>query len=136
MEGFKEIQNISLDYADPNYKLKSRHQLAFNLHDLISKSPVFEGGFINVYKDVIVFYDEDLDGRIYTAIDEIEKLKDEMGVSLLNYLIAIHEHEAGLELVWSHKIDGFENAIDKEQKHLFVQGDVFEVYQSYSISHF
>lgn len=62
--------------------------------------PDFGHGF-SVYRDVLIFWDEDYDNRIITLIDSLPE-------AVRNILVAIREHEGSLQVVWSTKCDDAE----------------------------
>lgn len=71
------------------------------------------------YKDVLVFFDDDLDTRIFDFIDGLSDHRR-------NNLYAVGEHEGSLSMVWRCKPPkGMQ-----EDDHVEVCGDVWSIFQS------
>lgn len=124
----EKIKQIEVDHClNFNEPYSKWLYTGLNLQNLIENMNYDWSGFITIYRSVIVFFDSDFDARVLLAIEEIAKIKNYNGISLLRNLAAIHEREADLRVVWFN--DDFDYDFNA-QMILDVGNDVFTVRES------
>lgn len=124
----EKIKQIEVDHClSFNEPYSKWHHNGLNLQNLIENMNCDWSGFITIYRNVIVFFDSDFDARVLMAIEEIAKIKNYNGISLLRNLAAIHERKADLRVVWFN--DDFDYDFNA-QMILDVGNDVFTVRES------